>query len=270
MCGVAPPSQRTIHSANDEFQLLEALLTNRNKRRRQGRFLVHGVRAINAAVAAGWPLEAVLVSERATSAWAADLVERAPAAEVIRLPAALLDLLSQREDGAEAVVVAVLKESDAGSTVWGEGPLVVAEEVKSPGNLGTIIRSADALGAGGVIVTGHAADLFDPACVRASTGALFSLPTATAASVGEVVDGIARRVVGLDPGGEVVDDVDLAGPLMLVAGTESTGLSRKAKDRCDVLASIPMLHRAASLNVGTAVAIALAEIARRRRTHGVG
>jgi TrmH family RNA methyltransferase len=263
---VTRSATRALRSANDEFQLLEALLTNRRKRKQQGAFLVHGVRSIDAAIAAGWPLRALLVSETATSRWADQLVERAPFAEVIRVEASLLDRLSQREEGAEVIAVAEMRDGDLRALPAPDPlPIVVAEGVQSPGNLGTIMRSSQALGAAAVVVTGHAADPYDPQTVRASTGALFTLPFAQAASVKEVVDAISARAVGLHPDGQVVDEVDLSGPLLLVAGTESTGLSRTALDSCDALASIPMTESTASLNVATAVAIALAEVARRQR-----
>ncbi len=177
----------------------------------------------------------------------------------------LLDRLSQREDGAEVVAVAEMRHRDVSSVAVNEGPVVVAEGVQSPGNLGMILRSAKALGAAGLIVTGHAADLYDPHTIRASTGALFAVPFAQASSVKTAVDAIPARAIGLHPDGEVIDAVDLSPPLVLVAGTESTGLSRSALDSCDALAAIPMTESTSSLNVGTAVAIALAEIARRRR-----
>ena len=262
---VAVAKQRTIRTANDEFQLLSALLTNRNKRYRQGRFLVQGVRNINAAIAAGWPIEAVLMSDSATSAWAGELAAKARPREVIRMPAALLDELSEREDGAEAVLVATAPGAALSEVAWREGPIVVAEGIKGPGNLGTILRSADALGAGGVIVTGHAADPYDPVCVRASTGALFVVPHAVGASVAAVIADIRRVAVGLDPDGEPIDEAEFPRDALLIAGTESTGLSAKARELCEMLVSIPMAGATASLNVATATSIALAEIARRRR-----
>lgn len=266
MALVTRPATRELHSANDEFQLLEALLTNRKKRRQRKAFLVHGVRSIEAAIASGWPLRALLVKEKADSRWVGELVDRGSAREVIRVAATLHDQLSQREEGAEVVALAEMMDRDLSSLPQPEGlPMVVAEGIQSPGNLGTILRSAQALGASGVVVTGHAADPYDPQTVRASTGALFTMPFAQAGSVKEVIAAAPARTVGLHPDGEVIDDVDLSGPLLLIAGTESTGLSRNALDACDALASIPMTASTGSLNVATAVSVALAEVARRRR-----
>jgi 23S rRNA (uridine2479-2'-O)-methyltransferase len=273
MAGVSDEivSRRRLMSANAEYQLLRSLLTNRTKRHRQGRFLIQGVRSIDSAVAAGWPLPALLVREGAGSSWLTRLVDTGPVGEVVVLPGDLLDGLSQREDGAEAVAVGAMVAHDLGAAGSAcAGPLVIAEGVQSPGNLGTILRSAHALGAAGVVVTGHAADPYDPQAVRASTGSLFRLPFGAATSVGSAADDQAagRRLVGLDPAGDPIDDVDLSGPLALVAGTESTGLSRRARERCDALASIPMVGDASSLNVATATAVALAEVARRTRARG--
>ena len=256
---------KTLRSANAEFQLLEALLTNRRKRRQQGAFLVHGVRSIDTALDSRWPIRTLLVKESASSRWAHGLLERAPAKEVVRVADALLDRLSQRDEGTEVIAVAEMRDARLSPLELRDGPVVVAEGVQSPGNLGTILRSAQALGAAAVVVTGHAADPYDPQTVRASTGALFTLPFAQAASLKAVMETLPLRAVGLHPDGEVIDGVDLSGPLLLVAGTESTGLSRSALETCDALASIPMTESTASLNVGTAVSVALAEIARRAR-----
>jgi 23S rRNA (uridine2479-2'-O)-methyltransferase len=258
--------ERMLSTANAEYQVLRALLANRNKRHRQRRFLVQGVRSIDSAVAAGWPIPILLVRDGHRSSWLDDLLTAGAVGEVLVLAGPLLDELSEREDGAEAVAVASIVDTPVTAVSDRAGPVVVAEAVQSPGNLGTIVRSAHALGAAGVVVTGHAADPWDPRAVRAATGALFRVAVGPAASVEAAAGELGgRRLVGLDPAGESLDDVDLAGPLALVAGTEATGLSRKARERCDTLAAIPMVGDASSLNVATATAIVLAEVARRAR-----
>jgi 23S rRNA (uridine2479-2'-O)-methyltransferase len=263
------PSDRTIRRPNDEFQLLEALVGNRAKRHHQGRFLVQGVRAIDAALQSGWPVSSVLLSDTARSAWARALVDRAPGAEVVRVGAALLARLSERDEGAEALLVArILDRSPA--TLGGSGLVVVLEGVQNPGNLGTIFRSAAAFGASGLVVTGHCADPYDPRCVRASSGALFAVPFATAPSVATVAKAVAGRVVALHPAGRCLDEVDLSGSIILVAGNERAGLSRTATALSADLASVPVREPVDSLNVAVAVSVALAEIDRRRRSADAG
>jgi 23S rRNA (uridine2479-2'-O)-methyltransferase len=150
---------------------------------------------------------------------------------------------------------------------------VVFDRPASPGNLGTLIRSADAFGASGVIVTGHAADVYDPRSVRASTGSLFSLPVVRVPSHRPVLDwagalragGLGVSVVGTDEHGAVdVADVDFTRPTLLVVGNETAGLSAAWRDACDQLARIPMLGMASSLNAAMAASIALYESARQR------
>jgi TrmH family RNA methyltransferase len=143
---------------------------------------------------------------------------------------------------------------------------VVLEQPTSPGNVGTIVRSADAFGAAGVIVTGHGADPYDPRAVRASVGTVFALPVALASGVAEVVDRWpGLRLVGADEHGTPIADVDLDRPVAVAFGTESRGLSRTARERCDDLAAIPMTGSTTSLNVASAAAIVLYEVARRAR-----
>ena len=150
---------------------------------------------------------------------------------------------------------------------------MVADRPASPGNLGTLIRAADAFGASGVIVTGHAADVYDPRSVRASTGSLFSLPVIRVASHRPVLDwagtlragGVGVRLVGTDERGDAdVADVDFTPPTLLLVGNETAGLSVAWRDACDHLARIPMLGTASSLNAAMAATIALYESARQR------
>lgn len=259
-------------SANDDFQLLEALLDNRTKRHRQGRFLVQGVTQIDRALEAGWPIEAVLTSvESVPSTWATDVVDAIPDAELVEMPGELLDHLGQRDDGTELILVASLPSTDltrrpvVDDAVW-----VLGENVSSPGNLGSLLRSAEAFGAHAVVVTSRSADPFDPQCVRASTGSIFDVPLAVVASVADAVSTLREgdddvRVIGLDEGGTPLDDVDLGGTLAVVAGSETRGLTRRARESCDQIAAIPMTGRVSSLNVTVAASIVLHEIARRRR-----
>ena len=140
--------------------------------------------------------------------------------------------------------------------------------VADPGNVGTLLRSADAFGAG-VALSPGCADPTGPKALRASAGALFRVPVsgfdealrppqAAGASVG-----IARRVALVAHGGTPLVEVDLARPVVLVLGAEREGLPEEVLARCDVRASIPQTGDAESLNVAMAGTVALYELARR-------
>jgi 23S rRNA (guanosine2251-2'-O)-methyltransferase len=148
--------------------------------------------------------------------------------------------------------------------------LVALDGVTDPQNLGAIIRAAETTGATGVVLPRHRAARVTPAVTKAAAGAIEYLPVATVAGIPAAITQAARAhvwTVGLDAGGDVtIDDLAVADrPLMTVLGAEGPGLSRLARERCDVIASIPMQGHVASLNVAAAAAIACATIARLRR-----
>ena len=265
-----------ITTRNARFQQWQALLGNRAKRQRTGEFLVQGVRPISVAVERGWPLAALLHREGGVlSRWARDLVDRvAGATPVFAVAPELLGELSDKvDDEAELIAVAQLPADDLTRIPVGPAFLGVAfDRPNSPGNIGTLLRSADAFGADGVVVTGHAADVYDPKSVRASTGSLFSVPAVRVPSHRAVLDWVAGRcaLVGADESADVdVAEVDLAGPTLLLVGNETVGLSAGWRDACDRMVRIPMTGTASSLNAATAASVLLYEVARQRRSgHG--
>lgn len=259
-------------SRNATFQQWQVLLTNRSKRTRAGELLVHGVRPITLAVDHGWPVRALLHDGRSQrSRWAGDLLARVPAPQVLVAPELLAEL-GDKDDPPELLAVVGQPPDDLDRTGLGTaGALVAAlDRPTSPGNVGTLLRSADAFGGTGVVVTGHAADPYDPRCVRASTGSVFAVPVVRAPSYREVLEAAYAGphrplVVGTDETGTVdVRDVDLAGPVLLVVGNETRGMSAGWREACDVVARIPMAGTASSLNMATAASLVLYEAMRQR------
>ena len=258
-------------TASAEFQLLEALRHNRRKRARQGRFLVEGVRSVDRALAAGWPIEAVLRPVAAEpSRWAADVLAAAAGggAEHHELAPDLFARLTDREEPSELLLVASIVERALADVVPpDDGVVVVVDRPASPGNLGTILRTSDALGAAAVVTVGHSAHLFDPRTVRASVGSLFALPAVQATGPDEVAAWLASwrarssapvHVYATDEHGEVdLADARLRRPAVLLLGTERTGLARALRELADVTLGIPMAGTASSLNVAVAHGIAL-------------
>ncbi len=144
---------------------------------------------------------------------------------------------------------------------------LVVEAIEKPGNLGTILRSADAAGVDALIVCDPVTDLFNPNVVRASTGVLFSVPVAIAASteVRPWLAGHGIRTVATTPAATpLYTDTDLRGPLALVMGSEQYGLSDYWLKESDARVRIPMAGQADSLNVAMATIITLFEAVRQR------
>lgn len=257
---------RTIERASDELQLLEALRTNRQKRTQQARFVVEGVRNIDAAIRTGWPLDLVLVPmgvER--SRWASDVVASA-GVDVVGLAPELFDRLTDREERPELLLVArIPARTLADIPVRDDLVVVVLDRIGSPGNLGTIIRTSDALGAHAVVTVGHAAHAYDPQAVRASTGSLFALPVIAVGGVADLAPLFERvSVVATDERGDVdLVDAPLSPPIAVLLGNETSGLSRGLRDAASTTVRIPIGGTASSLNVAVSHGIVLHELARR-------
>lgn len=256
----------TISTRNARFQQWEALLSNRNKRHRAGEFLVQGVRPITLAVREGWPIHALIHrSGGALSKWALELLNTVDTQHVA-MADELLEELAEKET--ELIAVVGQRPDDLNRIQQTKDTLVVIfDRPSSPGNIGTLIRSADAFGASGMIVTGHAADVYDPKAVRASTGSLFTLPVVRVDRYPH--EWFAGRVVGLDEDASVeLGELDLTGPTALVVGNETHGMSAGWRAACDVTAYIPIGGGASSLNAAAAGTVALYEAARQRGTQG--
>jgi TrmH family RNA methyltransferase len=273
-----------VTSRNARFQQWQALLGNRSKRQRAGEFLIQGVRPVTMAVRFGWEVRELLVNADAPpSAWARQMLESASAQPVAVAGELMAELGGKTETVPELLAVAAMAADDLARIPAGPGMLaVVFDRPATPGNIGTLIRSADVFGASGVIVTGHAADVYDPKTVRASTGSLFSVPAVRVASHRPVLGwvsglraaGTAVQVVGTDEkGGLEAAQCDFTQPTLLLVGNETAGLSSAWQQACDHLVRIPMAATAASsLNAATAASVILYERVRQKAAvqHGLG
>ncbi|MFG1988509.1 TrmH family RNA methyltransferase [Actinoplanes sp. NPDC048988] len=261
-----------VTTRNASFQQWQALLTNRTKRHRAGSFLVHGVRPISLALDYGWEISDLIYPDNhSLSAWARSTLDRSGARPVAMAP----DLFAELADKESAELVAVVRVPEMADLPRGSDDLlvVVFDRPSTPGNIGTLIRSADAFGAAAVVITGHAADPYDPKAVRASTGSLFALPVIRADGHEEVLSWVSRlrsegldvRLVATDEHGTVdVADYDLTGPRVLLVGNETTGLSAGWREAADAMVRIPITGAASSLNAATAASVVLYEVSRQR------
>nr|WP_072738755.1 TrmH family RNA methyltransferase [Rhodococcus triatomae] len=265
-----------VTTRNASFQQWQSYLGNRAKRTRAGRFLVQGVRPLNMAVEYDWPIETLLhrIDGAPLSEWARGVLRAHPARQV-GISSELIGELGEKEDSVpELIGVAETRAPRLRDLELQRSPLIVAfDRPSSPGNLGTLIRSADAFGADAVVVVGHGADPFDPQSVRASTGSVFARPVATVPSVDDVVrfrDDCARAggrmdIVGTDEtGSRDIAQHDFTGGTVLVVGNETRGMSAAWHAACDAVVRIPIGGSASSLGAPSAGAVALYEIARQR------
>ena len=240
--------------------------------------LAEGYRALVRALAGGYPLKEIFVcpecfppekhhEEELLAQWAAR------GARLIRVaplpfekmcyrdrPEGLLGVGPQLHRGLEALKPA-------------KNPFyLVAEQIEKPGNLGTIMRSSDAVGVDGLILCDSRTDLFNPNVVRASTGNLFTLPVAEA-TTRETIPWLKKKGVKIlatsphaDP---LYTQVDLTVPVAVAVGAEQYGLTKSWIEQADLVVRLPMMGEADSLNVSTATSILLYEVLRQRLDAGL-
>ena len=263
-----------VTTRNARFQQWHALLDNRTKRHRLGEFLVQGVRPITAAVEHGWTVRALLGDDRDAALGLGGRALGLPHAGPGR----------RRPGGAGTGAAGRARWQGRDRPSWSpswrsrdddlgrlppDSLVVVLDRPTSPGNIGTVARSADAFGAGGLVVTGHAADPYDPRAVRASTGSLFALDRSSAprrrarCSTGRPAPGTGSSASTRAPDSTCGTPTS-PGPLVLVVGNETTGLAAGWREGADASVSIPMRGAASSLNMAAAASIVLHEALRQR------
>jgi RNA methyltransferase, TrmH family len=237
--------------------------------------VVEGAKVLGEAMAAGVAVESVFVDRSLMANGAATvqhLLDQAYASgsRVYELEPGVLARVA--DTVTPQPVLAVVPQIDVPLARLGEigvDLVVVCVEVRDPGNAGTVLRSAEAAGAGGVVCCDGSVDLFNPKTVRASAGALFHVPVVSGGDALAVLDQLGRwglrRLGTASHGGLDYDVADLSGPVALVVGNEAHGLPADLQAVMDGVVTIPMAGRAESLNVGMAAAVLCFEAARQRR-----
>ncbi|MBO8141239.1 MAG: 23S rRNA (guanosine(2251)-2'-O)-methyltransferase RlmB [Firmicutes bacterium] len=260
----------------DEARLRNA--ASRQSGTQQDAELIIGRNPVREALAAGRPVERVLVAKGAGGRPIADIFSLAKSRGVAVQEAdrRRLDRMSGGRMHQGVIAVAAPKDYvdlDAilpAAAGRGEDPLVlVLDEVQDPHNLGSLLRSADGAGAHGVVVPRRRSAGLTMTVARTSAGAVEYVPVAQVANVAQALRELKERglwIAGADMNGDAMYwEADLRGPLALVVGGEGKGLGRLTRELCDVIVSIPMRGRVNSLNAGVAGALVLFEIARQRR-----
>lgn len=270
------PTDRELELTSTANPRIRRLVALRRRRQRDaaGVTLVEGYEELTLALSAG-ARPAVLyycpeLAEAAGPDEPAGTVARAAAAgaEVVRLTRPVFAKAAYRESPDGWLAELPAPATDLAALRPGPAPLLLAcEAVEKPGNLGAMLRTADAAGADAVLAADPVTDWANPNLVRASKGTVFSVPVASAGGA-ELVDWLRARsvrIVVTTPDTDLAHtDADLTGPAAVVVGAEKHGLSRTFLDAADVRVRIPMHGAANSLNVATSAAIVLYEAVRQR------
>ena len=274
---------KKIFSKDAAYQKLEVLKSNRNKRTKYREFIIEGVRNINEALKNGWCINSFIYpKEVQLSTWASGLLANTETKINFALKNSLMEELSGKADTSELMAVVRMnglpEPADLQKSISDlpELPvLVLFDRPSNKGNLGTLLRSCDALGADRLIINGHGVDIYDPDVIASSTGSFFKLPFLRLSDnkdIGKYIAGLKQRypkmlVAGTaEKSGKPIYDIDLRVPVLIMIGNEKSGLNRHLQGLCDVMAEIPMNagRAASSLNVSCAATVILYEINRQR------
>jgi TrmH family RNA methyltransferase len=262
-------------SANPTIRQIRAL-RQRKERQREGLFFIEGVRLVGEAVQLGAEVEALVVApELLTSPFARDLVaqQATSQARIIEVSAEVFAELSQKDGPQGLAAVARQRWVQLADVRLASPPGWVAlVDPADPGNLGTILRTADAVGAAGVMLLGDATDPYDPAALRASMGAIFAVQLIRASfdefaawksTSGAVLVGASDKAP-LD-----YQDIVYPQPMVLLMGSERHGLSSTQQALCDLIVRLPMRGRSDSLNLAVATGVLLYELLSQGRRAGI-
>lgn len=260
-----------ITSLQNERIKEAAKLRERRERRKQRRILIDGAREIRRAIEASVELVEVFVCESLCRTSGCrqllDRLESLPARQS-RVTPAVFEKIAYGDRAEGVVAVAKTPERTLNDLKLPDNPLVaVLERVEKPGNIGAVLRSADAAGVSALIVADGGTDLFNPNTIRASLGAVFSMPVC-AAPAAEVRDWLVDHKVAIFAARidaeEGYTSVDLARPAAIVLGSEAEGLSATWRGPGVTAICLPMRGRVDSLNVSAAAAVLFYESLRQR------
>jgi len=266
-----PPAGRvkTVTSlANPLVKEIRGLALPKN-RKESGLFVAEGLKLVTDALERDWPIRTLVYSAKAADQpgiQRAAAMARGRGADILAVSEAVLGKIARRDNPQMVIGVFEQKLTPPESirardaNVW-----IALEAIKDPGNLGTIVRTADAVGAEGVLLLGETVDPFSVEAVRATMGSIFHIPIARM-SVREFLSWRTTwrgMVVGTHLAGHRdYREVDYRRPVLLLMGNEQSGLPNTLADACDALVRIPQSGRADSLNLAIATAVMLFEIRR--------
>ena len=237
---------------NQRIKHLLLLQQKSAQRRADGLFVVEGRREVEHCLSAGFSLRTAFVCEE---------IDEAPLSlpqdvEVVPVSRNVYERIAYR-GGTEGIVAVVeVRKAELTDLRLSSSPLIVVlESVEKPGNLGAVLRSADAAGADAVIVCDPLTDLYNPNLIRSAVGALFTVKKGIQILTAQLQDS------------KLYYDTPMTGPTAIVMGTEATGLTDQWREAADAHIRIPMLGQLDSLNVSVSAAILLYEAVRQRQSY---
>ena len=255
---------------NPKIKRLLQLQQKSSERRKAGLFVVEGIREVERCLEKGYEIDTIFYLNKDLSENVSEIIEKNKGIKLFEVSPAIYEKIAYRGSTEGVIAEVKTKDKTLNDLNLSENPLVVVlESVEKPGNLGAILRSADAAGADALIVCDPLTDLYNPNLIRNSTGAIFSVPCVACTSeecIKFLKENNIQILTAQLQDSELYYDTDMKRGTAIVMGTEATGLTDIWRKAADAHIRIPMLGITDSLNVSVSAAILLYEAVRQRST----
>ena len=230
---------------------------------------IEGIECIKQAVASNLEITRIIIKDKnSLSKWGKSIIEQYREAKIIEMSGKLFDSLADKTNPSEMLVTAKIKQTNI-NEIKNEKPfLIVFDRPGDFGNLGSVIRSANAFNADGIFIIGHGVDVYESKVIRASLGSVFFTKIVMIESMEKLTEFIGfqkmknnMEVIGTDSTGTLsAMDYKLKRPVMIIIGNEAKGMSVKLKELCDKIIKIPIEGNVNSLNVSCAASVVMWEV----------
>ncbi len=260
-----------ITSSHNPIIKAAADLKFKNKRESAGAFLIEGVKLIDEAVKSGADLRQMFVTEKFLTGQAAGIISAHKHISAHIVTDSVMAKITDTDTPQGIAAIVSIERSDALACILpgrSDHIMLFLESVQDPGNVGTIIRTADAAGVDRVFLNGTCADLYNPKTLRSTMGSVFHTPCIRldGSEAGSLKNNICTRFIAASLDGTIpYYEADFTSGFTLMIGNESSGLSREALRMADITVKIPMPGKAESLNASSAAAVILFEALRQRK-----
>jgi TrmH family RNA methyltransferase len=263
----------SITAENAEFQIIRALKLSRLKRNKSRELFVEGIACIKQAINAHIEITRIITKHiNGLSDWGKNIIKQYESAAIIEMREGLYNSLCDRANPSELLITAKVPKSTP-EDIRAEKPFILVFDRPSDyGNMGSIIRSANAFNVDGIFIVGHGIDVYESKVIRASLGSIFFTRIIYMESMEVLRKYIHEQkaknnmlVLGTDSGGTVsLQDEKPERPVMVIIGNEAKGMSVQLKELCDTIIKIPVNGNINSLNVSCAASIIMWEIFRQK------
>ncbi|MEE9555046.1 MAG: RNA methyltransferase [candidate division Zixibacteria bacterium] len=241
---------------NEKRVKLFASLANSKYRKEHKLFLVEGVHGVSGLVESGWKVNTILATEDFDIG---NISAKTDEIDLERTGQRTINRICTTKTPQDIVAVAVIPDNDLSKTAKAD-KILIADGLKDPGNLGTMIRTAEALGFGSVVTTSGSVDLYNPKTVRATQGAMFSIDIAQRITIADLLKrlGSSHTFYALCGTGDIdLKSVRIEKRIALIVGSEIAGIDNRLISACRYLVNIPIHGNSESLNAAVAAGIAM-------------